>query len=150
MAGIDIRPIAYKGGGPAMIDVMGGQVPMMFSSLTQCLPHVRSGKLRLIAIGSAKRSPVVPDVPTFAEQGYPGYEVSVWWGISTPAGVPSEIRGRLSKTFDTILHDPATRKRLLSEAAEPRDLAPAQIRKLIADEVKKWSEVAASAGIKVN
>jgi len=149
MAGVQINPVAYKGGGPAMIDVMGGQVPMMFSSLTQCLPHVRSGKLRLIAVGAAKRSPVVPDVPTFAEQGYPGYEVSVWWGISAPAGVPGAIRGQLTKSFETILHDSATRKRLLSEAAEPRDLAPREIRKLIADEVKKWGEVAASAGIKV-
>jgi tripartite-type tricarboxylate transporter receptor subunit TctC len=148
-AQVQIQPIAYKGGGPAMIDVMGGQVPMMFSSLTQCLPHVRSGKLRLIAIGANKRSPVVPDVPTFAEQGYPGYEVSVWWGISTPAGVPAEVRRRLTKTFTEILQDPATRKRLLSEAAEPRDLEPEEIRKLITAEVRKWSDVAAEAGIKV-
>ena len=150
MAQVQINPIAYKGGGPAMIDVMAGQVPMMFSSLTQCLPHVRSGKLRLVALGANKRSPVVPDVPTFAEQGYPGYEVYVWWGISAPAGVPNEVRSRLTRTFSEILQDPATRKRLMSEAAEPRDLPPEEIRKLIADEVKKWTEVAASAGIKVN
>jgi tripartite-type tricarboxylate transporter receptor subunit TctC len=150
MAQVQINPIAYKGGGPAMIDVMAGQVPMMFSSLTQCLPHVRSGRLRLIALGADKRSPVVPDVPTFAEQGYPGYEVYVWWGISAPAGVPNDVRTRLTRTFSEILQDPATRKRLMSEAAEPRDLPPQEIRKLIADEVKKWTEVAASAGIKVN
>jgi tripartite-type tricarboxylate transporter receptor subunit TctC len=150
MAQVQINPIAYKGGGPAMIDVMAGQVPMMFSSLTQCLPHVRSGRLRLIALGADKRSPVVPDVPTFAEQGYPGYEVYVWWGISAPAGVPNDVRTRLTQTFSEILQDPATRKRLMSEAAEPRDLPPEEIRKLIADEVKKWTEVAASAGIKVN
>jgi tripartite-type tricarboxylate transporter receptor subunit TctC len=150
MAQVQINPIAYKGGGPAMIDVMAGQVPMMFSSLTQCLPHVRSGRLRLIALGADKRSPVVPDVPTFAEQGYPGYEVYVWWGISAPAGVPNDVRTRLTRTFSEILQDPATRKRLMSEAAEPRDLPPEEIRKLIADEVKKWTEVASSAGIKVN
>jgi tripartite-type tricarboxylate transporter receptor subunit TctC len=150
MAQVQINPIAYNGGGPAMIDVMAGQVPMMFSSLTQCLPHVRSGRLRLIALGADKRSPVVPDVPTFAEQGYPGYEVYVWWGISAPAGVPNDVRTRLTQTFSEILQDPATRKRLMSEAAEPRDLPPEEIRKLIADEVKKWTEVASSAGIKVN
>ena len=150
MAHVDIGPVPYKGGGPAMIDVMGGQMPMMFSSLTQCLPHVRSGKLKLIAIGAEKRSPVVPDIPTFAESGYPGYEVYVWWGISAPAGVPAAIRSQLTQTFFGILKDPATRKRLTAEAAEPRDLQPEAIRKLIATEVKKWTEVAASAGIKVN
>jgi tripartite-type tricarboxylate transporter receptor subunit TctC len=150
MAHVNIGPVPYKGGGPAMIDVMGGQMPMMFSSLTQCLPHVRTGKLKLIAIGADKRSPVVPDVPTFAESGYPGYEVYVWWGISAPAVVPQRIRTKLTDTFSGILHDAATRKRLTAEAAEPRDLKPEEIRKLIADEVKKWTEVAATAGIKVN
>lgn len=150
VAKININPVAYKGGGPAMIDVMGGQVPMMFSSVTQVLPHVRNGKLRLLAIGADKRSPVVPDVPTFGEQGYPGYEVYVWWGISTPSGVPKDIRNRLTETFASILQDPATRKRLLNEAAEPRDLQPEEIRKLIAAEVSKWSGVAADAGIQVN
>ena len=150
MAHIEMGPVPYKGGGPAMIDVMGGQMKMMFSSLTQCLPHVRSGKLKLIAIGADKRSPVVPDIPTFAESGYPGYEVYVWWGIAAPAGVPEAARSKLTRTFSTILNDPATRKRLTSEAAEPRDMAPAAIRKLIDSEVKKWSDVAKSAGIKVN
>jgi tripartite-type tricarboxylate transporter receptor subunit TctC len=150
MAQVDIGAVPYKGGGPAMIDVMSGQMPMMFSSLTQCLPHVRNGKLKLIVIGADKRSPVVPDVPTFTESGYPGYEVYVWWGISAPAGVPAKIRSQLTQTFAGILNDDATRKRLTAEAAEPRDLPPEQIRKLIADEVRKWTEVAAAAGIKVN
>jgi tripartite-type tricarboxylate transporter receptor subunit TctC len=150
MAGIQMGPVAYKGGGPAMIDVMGGQMKMMFSSLTQCLPHVRNGKLKLIAIGADKRSPVVPDIPTFAESGYPGYEVYVWWGIAAPAGVPEAARARLTRTFSTILNDPATRKRLTNEAAEPRDMAPAAIRELIDSEVKKWTDVGRSAGIKVN
>jgi tripartite-type tricarboxylate transporter receptor subunit TctC len=150
MAHIRMGPVPYKGGGPAMIDVMGGQMKMMFSSLTQVLPHVRSGKLKLIAIGADKRSPVVPDVPTFAESGYPGYEVYVWWGIAVPAGVPEKVRAHLTKTFTAILNEPATRKRLLSEAAEPRIMEPDAIRKLIASEVKKWTEVAATAGIQVN
>jgi tripartite-type tricarboxylate transporter receptor subunit TctC len=150
MAHIQIGPVPYKGGGPAMIDVMGGQMKMMFSSLTQCLPHVRSGKLKLIAVGAEKRSPVVPDIPTIAESGYPGYAVSVWWGIATPAGAPEPVRAKLTSTFSSILGDPATRKRLISDAAEPRDMQPAEIRKLIASEVEKWSEVAKGAGIKVN
>ncbi len=149
MAHVQIGPVAYKGGGPAMVDVMGGQMKMMFSSLTQCLAHVRSGKLKLVAIGASERSPVVPDVPTFAESGYPGYEVYVWWGIAAPAGAPAAARETLTRTFVEILNDPATRKRLMNEAAEPRLMEPEAIRDLIASEVKKWTEVAASAGIKV-
>jgi tripartite-type tricarboxylate transporter receptor subunit TctC len=149
MAGIDLVHVPYKGGGPAMIDLIAGQIPMMFSSVTQVLPHVRNAKLKLIAIGADKRSPVVPEIPTFAEAGYPGYEVYVWWGISTPAGVPKQIAQRLIKTFTEILSDPATRKRLDAEAAEPRHATPGEFRKLIREEVKKWQSVAKSAGLKV-
>jgi tripartite-type tricarboxylate transporter receptor subunit TctC len=149
MAGIDLVHVPYKGGGPAMIDLIAGQIPMMFSSVTQVLPHVRNAKLKLIAIGADKRSPVVPEIPTFAEAGYPGYEVYVWWGISTPAGVPNQIAQRLIKTFTEILSDPATRKRLDAEAAEPRHATPGEFRKLIREEVKKWQSVAKSAGLKV-
>lgn len=149
MAGIDLGHVPYKGGGPAMIDVMAGQIPMMFSSLTQVLPHVRTDKLKLIVIGADKRSPVVPEVPTFAEAGYSGYEMYVWWGISAPVGVPMKNRQHLIKAFAGILADPATRKRLDAEAAEPREAMPEEFRKIIHDEVIKWKSVAHSAGIQV-
>ena len=150
MAGVDLVHVPYKGGGPAMIDVMGGQIPMMFSTVTQVLPHLRTSRLKLVAVGADKRSPVVPDVPTFAEAGLPGYEVYGWWGISTPAGVPKDIRSRLTKIFGEILHDPSTRKRLEAEAAEPKEMEPEAFRRLIRDEVRKWTEVAKNAGIHVN
>ena len=150
MAGVDLVHVPYKGGGPAMIDVMGGQIPMMFSTVTQVLPHVRTSRLKLVAVGADKRSPVVPDVPTFAEAGLPGYEVYGWWGISTPAGVPKDIRNRLTKIFAEILQDPGTKKRLEAEAAEPREMEPETFRGFIRDEVKKWTEVAKNAGIHVN
>ena len=150
MAGVDLVHVPYKGGGPAMIDVMGGQIPMMFSTVTQVLPHVRTSRLKLVAVGADKRSPVVPDVPTFAEAGLPGYEVYGWWGISTPAGVPKDIRNRLTKIFSEILQDPGTKKRLEAEAAEPREMEPEAFRRFIRDEVKKWTEVAKNAGIHVN
>lgn len=149
LAGIDLGHVPYKGGGPAMIDVMAGQIPMMFSSVTQALPHVRTGKLKLIAIGADKRSPVVPEIPTFAEAGFPGYEMYVWWGISAPAGVPKNISEKLSKIFSAILSDPGTRKRLEAEAAEPRDATPDEFRKIIRDEVIKWKSVAQSAGLQL-
>ena len=150
MAGVDLVHVPYKGGGPAMIDVMGGQIPMMFSTVTQVLPHVRTARLKLVAVGAAKRSPVVPDVPTFAEAGLPGYEVYGWWGISTPAGAPKDIRNRLTKVFSQILQDPGTKKRLEAEAAEPRDMEPEAFRSFIRDEVRKWTDVAKQAGIQVN
>lgn len=149
LAGIDLGHVPYKGGGPAMIDVMAGQIPMMFSSITQALPHVRTGKLKLIAIGADKRSSVVPEIPTFAEAGYPGYEMYVWWGISAPAGVPKNITQQLFKIFSAILADPGTRKRLEAEAAEPRDATPDEFRKIIRDEVIKWKSVAQSAGLQL-
>lgn len=149
LAGIDLGHVPYKGGGPAMIDVMAGQIPMMFSSITQALPHVRTGKLKLIAIGADKRSSVVPEIPTFAEAGYPGYEMYVWWGISAPAGVPKNITQQLFKIFSAILADPGTRKRLEAEAAEPRNATPDEFRKIIRDEVIKWKSVAQSAGLQL-
>ena len=150
IAGVDLVHVPYKGGGPAMIDVMGGQIPMMFSSVTQVLPHVRSARLKIVAVGADKRSPVVPDVPTFAEAGLPGYEVYGWWGLSTPAGVPKDIRDRLTKLFAEILKEPGTKKRLEAEAAEPREMEPEAFRRFIRDEVRKWAEVAKNAGIQVN
>jgi tripartite-type tricarboxylate transporter receptor subunit TctC len=149
VTGIDMQMVPYKGGGPAMTDVMAGQIPIMFSSLTQVLPHVRSGRLKVLAIGGAKRSPVVPDIPTVAESGFPGYELTVWWGISAPAGVPRTALERLRREITAILQDPETKKRLLTDAAEPLIITPAEFRKMIRDDRKKWTEVAKQAGIKV-
>jgi tripartite-type tricarboxylate transporter receptor subunit TctC len=150
VAGVKLVHVPYKGGGPAMIDVMGGQVSMMFSSVTQTLPHVRSGRLKLIAVGSEKRVAAVPDIPTFAEAGLPGYEIYGWWGITAPAGVARDIRSKLSRTFGDILRKAETRERLQSEAAETREMEPEEMRRFIHDEVKKWTEVAKGAGIHVN
>ena len=150
LAGIDMVPVPYKGGGPAMIDVMAGQIPVMFTSVTQSLPHVRNNRLRYLAIGAAKRSPVVPDVPTVIEAGYPGYEVAVWWGISAPHGVPRPVLGRLRTEMTAILEDPETKKRLLTEAAEPENLSPAEFRKKVSAERRKWTELAKQTGMQMS
>ena len=147
IAGIDMTPVPYKGGGPAMIDVIAGNVPVMFSSVTQTLVHVRAGRLKLLAVGAAKRSPAVPDVPTVAEAGYPGYEVYVWWGIAAPHGVPPAVMDKLQREFVAILQQPETRKRLATDAAEPLSLSPAEFRKMVRDEVSTWRGVAQTAGI---
>ena len=150
VAGIDIVHIPYKGGGPAMTDVMSGQVPMMFSSLTQVLPNVRAGRLKLLAVGAERRSPVVPDVPTVAESGFPGYDVSVWWGIVVPAGTPRAVAEKLRREIAAILEHPDTQKRLIADAAQPRVMQPEGIRRMIRAEVRKWSDVAQQAGIRVD
>jgi tripartite-type tricarboxylate transporter receptor subunit TctC len=110
---------------------------------------VRAGRLKFIAVGGKKRSPVVPDVPTVIESGYPDYELSVWWGIAAPAGAPRANLDKLRSELAAVLEEPSTKKRLLNEAAEPLTLAPADMRKKIRDERKKWSDVAKQAGIVV-
>jgi tripartite-type tricarboxylate transporter receptor subunit TctC len=149
LAGIDMVMVPYRGGGPAMIDVIAGNMPVMFSSLTQTMTHVRAGRLKLLAIGAAKRSPVVPDVPTVGEAGFPGYEVYAWWGIAVPAGAPRAALEKLRSELGIVIKDPETTKRLLTDAAEPLILRPAEFRKMIQDERKKWTEVAKQAGIEV-
>ena len=149
VAKVDLVMVPYKGGGPAMTDVMAGQIPMMFSSLTQVLPHVRSGRLKVIAVGAAKRSAVVPDVPTVIESGFPGYEMYVWWGIVAPHGVPGPALNKLRNEINLVLQDPETKKRLLTDAAEPFPTTPAEMRKMVREDLKKWRDVAATAGIKV-
>jgi tripartite-type tricarboxylate transporter receptor subunit TctC len=149
IAGINMMPIAYKGGGPAMIDVIAQNVPVMFSSVTQTLTHVRAGRLKLLAVGSAKRSPAVPDVPTVAESGYPGYEVAVWWGMVAPNGTPRAAQDKFRRELTAVLDQPDTQKHLLTDAAVPLKMTPAEMRKMIHADVKKWRDVAMTAGIKV-
>jgi len=150
LAGVDIVHVPYKGGGPAMIDVMGGQIPMMFSSLTQTLPHARAGRLRVLAVGSDKRTPIVPDVPTFIEAGVPGYEIYGWWGMLVPAGVPKTIVAKLAALFTEIIRESGTSKYLAAEAADPRVMTPDELRAFIRTDVAKWIDVAKQAGIQAN
>ncbi|HKA40022.1 MAG TPA: tripartite tricarboxylate transporter substrate binding protein [Burkholderiales bacterium] len=148
-AGVDMVHVPYKGGGPAMIDVMAGNMPVMFTSITQVLSHVRSGKIQMLAVGAAKRSSAVPDIPTVAESGYPRYEVAVWWGISAPAGTPRPIMEKLRREYNAILAEPATRSLLAGEAADSLSLTPAEFRQFVHNEKKKWTDVAKQAGIRV-
>jgi tripartite-type tricarboxylate transporter receptor subunit TctC len=148
MAGIDLVHVPYKGGGPAMVDVMAGQVELLVGTLIQGLPHIRAGRLRPLGVGGARRSPSLPEVPTIAEAGVPGYDGSIWWGLLAPAGVPPAIVARLNAEIAAILRDPDTAKRLTAEAAEPLISSPQEFRRLIADDLAKWKKVALGAGIK--
>ena len=147
LAGIKIAHIPYKGGGPAMLDVMSGQVEMTFCTLIQALPHVRSGKLKPLGVGSAKRSPLLPQVLTIAEGGVPGYEGSIWWGVLGPVGIPGATLMKLNTEIGAILRDPEMAKRLVAEAAEPVIETPEAFGKLIVNDIGKWGRVARQAAI---
>ena len=148
MSGLDIVHIPYKGGGPAMLAVIGGQAQITIGSLLQTLPHIRSGKLRPLGTGGAKRNAALPDVPTIAEAGVPGYEANNWWGIVAPAGVPQAIVKRVNGEIAAILALPETQKWFLSEGGEAVSKTPDGFRQWIVSEMGKWGKVVKQAGIK--
>jgi tripartite-type tricarboxylate transporter receptor subunit TctC len=148
MAGINVVHIPFKGGGPAMIDVVSGQSQFCTGSLLQLIPFHRSGKLKLLGTGGAKRVAALPDIPTIAESGLKGYEANNWWGILAPAGTSPEIVRKLSTELSAILKSPETRKRFSSEGAEAFEMGPEQFGKYMAAETGKWSRVVKEAGIK--
>jgi tripartite-type tricarboxylate transporter receptor subunit TctC len=140
--------VQYKGGGPALTDVIAGQVQMNLGSLVQMIPHVRSGKLKALGVSSAKRVAALPDVPTIAEAGVPGFEVSNWWGILAPAGTPEPALDRLYKEITAILDSPETRKRFELEGAEVVGMKPQEFATFVTQETEKWTRVVKEAGIK--
>ena len=148
MAGVSMTHVPYKGGGPSMIDVMSGVVEVGFGTLVQALPHIRGGRLKAIAVGSLKRSPILPDVPTISEAGLPGYDGSIWWGVLGPAGMPGAVVARLNAEIGAVLQDPDMARRLEAEAAEAIVAAPEVFGKLIADDVEKWRRVARQTGMR--
>ncbi len=148
LSGVDFVILLYKGGFPAMIDVMGGQAHMTVGSIVQSIPHIRSGKLKPIATGGARRAATLPDLPTIAEAGVPGYDASNWWALATPAGTPAAIVARLNTEVARYLNLPETRKRFTTEGAEVDIKTPAELRKMIPIDMAKWAKVAKDAGIR--
>jgi tripartite-type tricarboxylate transporter receptor subunit TctC len=148
LSGTNIVHIPFKGGGPAMIDVIAGNTQMCMGSLLQMLPHASSKRLRILGTGGAKRSATLPDVPTIAESGVPGYEANNWWGLVAPTGTPEAIVARLEKDMAAISTAADTKKRLDAEGAEPAFKGPAEFGKFIKTEMNKWGKVVKAAGIK--
>jgi tripartite-type tricarboxylate transporter receptor subunit TctC len=141
LAGVDIVHVPFRGGGPAMIDVMGGHTKIVFSSLIQTTPHVKSGQLRALATGGAKRNPVMPDVPTIAEAGVPGYEANNWWGMLAPAGTPPAIVEKLNKAVSAALDAPELQQQFAKEGASVVKMSPDEFGKYIVAETAKWGRV---------
>lgn len=149
MAGIDMVHIPYKGTAPAITDLLAGQVSLMFNSMPSVLPQVKSGKLKGIAVGSAKRSPAAPEIPTVAEAGVPGFEYVTWYGLFAPAATPRDIVARLNTEVVRILADPELAQRFSSQGAEPSSTTPEQLAKFQRDEHERWKRVIQSAAIKL-
>ncbi len=147
LAGINVVHVPYKGGGPALTDLIGGQVQMLIISAVAALPQVKNGKLRALALTSLKRSPALPDIPTVAESGLPGYEVILWYGIFLPAKAPRAIVQRLNQEIVMIMNTPEMRARLAPEGGVAVGNTPEQFQEVIKADVKRWAEVVKNAGI---
>jgi len=150
MAGIELIHVPYKGSSPALTDVMAGQVAVMSVNMPPAVPLVTAGKLRALAVTTRTRSPLMPEVPTVAESGLPGYETVAWFGVLAPAGTPKEIVNRLSVEIAKIARSPEMRERLVSLGAEPVGGTPDEFAAVIARDIAKWTALAKSVGIKVD
>ena len=150
MAGVDMQHIPYKGSPPALQDVMGGQVTMTFDNITTAWPLAKGGKLRALAVTTAARSPIAPDVPTLAESGLPGFEVGSWQGVFAPAGTPPEIVKRLNTEIVKILKLPDVSEKLVGLGAEPVGNTSEEFTALVKAEVVKWADVVKKSGAKVD
>jgi len=148
MAGIDVVQVPFKGGGPAMIDVMGGHSHLLMNSYLASVPHIRSGKLRPLGVTDTQRTPLLPDVPTIAEAGVPGYQAANWWGIAVPAGTPQPIVTKLSSAIAAVLSSEDVKKQFDSDGAVIMPLGPAEFAKFFESEYEKWGKVVKAANIK--
>jgi tripartite-type tricarboxylate transporter receptor subunit TctC len=147
-AHIDIVHIPYKGAGPAFTDLMGGHFHLMFPTLQSAVPHIKSGRLRLIGLTTEKRSSAFPDTPTLGEAGYPGVLATAWFGIQAPKATPQAIVARLHAETIKVLQDPGVRQRFETEGADVIGSGPEQFSAFIANEIAKWTKVVKDAGIK--
>jgi tripartite-type tricarboxylate transporter receptor subunit TctC len=150
MAGINLNHVPYKGSGPAMQDLVSGQVKVSFAGVPNVLTHVRNGRLRALAVTTPKRSPDLPDVPTVAEAGVPGYEATLWLNVSAPADTPTEIVLRLYGEIAKVLQDPGVQQGFRAAGVDPSALAPELLNAFIRSEYDKWGRVVRETGATVN
>ncbi len=150
MAGTQITHVPYKGSAPALVDLLGGQITMMFDTVASCLPHIKAGKLRALAVATAQRSSALPDVPTLSEAGLKGFDIASWFGLMAPAGTPKEIVDKLQAEVARMLADPKVRSQLASMGAEPIGNTPEQMGAQIAGEVKRFGDLARKAKLELD
>lgn len=150
MAKLQLLHIPYKGSGPAVTDMLGGQVELMFDSITSARPHIQSGKLLALGVTSAKRSSALPDVPTIAEAGIPGYEVSPWFAVFAPAGTPADVVARLNKALIAAMRQPEILKKLESVGAEPIGSTPQALAEHLNKELVRWGALIKERDIRLD
>jgi tripartite-type tricarboxylate transporter receptor subunit TctC len=150
LAGVDLLHVAYKGGGPALVDLMAGRVQLMLDTAASAMPHVRSGKLRALALSAPKRSADLPELPTFAEAGLPQYDTNAWYSMHAPAGTPPDIVRRLNAELVAILRDPDIVARFKQLATDPVGNSPEEFAAFVKSELEKYARVIKSAGIRLD
>jgi len=148
--GVELQHVPYKGTGPAVADLLGGQIGVMITGALPLLPHIRSGKLRALAVASPKRLAILPDVPTIAESGYPGFAAVQWYGLFAPAATPKDVVAKINRDAIRALKDPAVAERLASEGAEPVGDTPEQFGAFVKSEIELWGKVIRESGAKVD
>jgi tripartite-type tricarboxylate transporter receptor subunit TctC len=148
MSGIKLTHVSYRGTGPAMTDLLGGQIPVLFDNLPGSIQQIKAGRIRALGVTTKERVASLPDVPTIGET-VPGYEVSVWFGISGPKGMPPEIVAKLNAAINAVLAKPELKARFHDLGGEVMPMSSAEFGKLVADEIAKWAKVVKSAGLKV-
>jgi tripartite-type tricarboxylate transporter receptor subunit TctC len=147
--GVAIQHVPYKGTGPAVADLLGGQIGLMITGALPLMPHIKSGKLRALAVASPKRLAILPDVPTIAESGYPGFAAMQWYGLFAPAATPKDIVAKINRDAVKALRDPGVAERLMSEGAEPVGDTPAEFGAFVKSEIELWGKVIRESGAKV-
>ncbi|WP_373980869.1 tripartite tricarboxylate transporter substrate binding protein [Achromobacter sp. JD417] len=149
-AGVSMVHVPYRGSGPALIDLVGGQINMMMDVVMTSYPYIKDGKIKALAVTSPQRSAMLPDVPTVAESGYPGYEAMVWFGMLAPANMPEPLRAKLTDGLVQTLHAPAMKTYLEQQGAQVSDVAGPAFGSMIKDEISKWCQVVKKAGIRLD
>lgn len=149
-SGATMLHVPYRGSAPAITDLLGGQVQSMFDNTPSALPHIKAGKLRAIAVTSAQRSPLLPDVPTVAESGFPGFDVQSWFAIAAPAGTPKPVVDKLNAALNKALAAPDVRQRMQELAAKPEPGTPEQCRSVVLSEIRRWHDVVQQSGARPN
>ena len=150
MAGIDLQHIPYKGTGPAITDLLAGQVGLTLASIVPLLPQVRAGRLRPLAVTGRQRSGALPEVPTVAEAGLPGYDMSNWFGVLAPAGIPPRVLARLDSELRAIVASPEARERYAAQGADPAGAGPEAFARVIRDDLPRWARVVRESGARID
>ncbi|WP_233237434.1 tripartite tricarboxylate transporter substrate binding protein [Bordetella sp. LUAb4] len=148
--GAPLLHVPYKGSGPLTTDLLGGQVAMSFDTITTVLPHIKAGKLRALAVTTARRSDALPDVPTLAEAGLPGFDIGTWFGVFAPAATPKPVLERLSSEVEKVTASPEFKQRMVAAGAEQMNETPAQFGQRIADETRKFAKLVKEGNVKVD